>query len=716
MNDDKIVSNAVAQLASVFENENNAEVPVTNLIEALWAACQRVGQAAGITVVKPTSNPLQATIRNLLLQIANISQFRIRKVLLSGAWWEKDNGPLLVFDKVNFTPMALIPSKGREYHLIDPVTGKKQLLTPALANTLAPEAFCFYRTFPNTVLTVRSLLNFALRGQKQDILYLLFMQCCIGLVGLFVPIATGYILDTAVPEANLSILWQFIFGLSAAAFASFAFNFMLTLTMIRLRFKINQATQAAVWDRLLRLPVSFFRNYNPGDLTMRASGVDAIQQEITDTTLQTLLGGIFSILTLILMFYYSPLLALFSIGMLIILVVITVVSSIIQLRFQRPILYLQGKLAALTFQFFTSISKLRVSNSESRAFALWADQFAQKTRLFFQASVWEIRFTIVQTLFSTFILLILYLLVGKKIAHINFGNFISFNAAFGQFFAATMALAGSLIASINLIPLYERIKPILTTLPELEKEGIEPEELTGRIEIKQVSFRYLPETPLVLEDTNIQINPGEFIAFAGATGSGKSTIIRLLLGFEAPTSGAISYDGENLVKLNIRAVREQLGVVLQNSTLVAGTIFENIVGSRPLAIEDAWEAAKQAGLAADIEAMPMGMHTLVTEGGKTLSMGQRQRLMIARALVSSPRILFLDEATSALDNPTQAEIMSHLEKLNITRVMVAHRLSTVVNATRIYVLENGHIVQHGTYKELITQAGPFADLVKRQLI
>ncbi len=715
MNDDKIVADAVVKLASIFEKEEGTETPILNQSDALWVAARRVGQAMGINVIKPTTLPAQGPVRHLLDLIAGASQFRIRRVALTGNWWESDNGPLLVFDSSS-TPLALIMHKPGHYQLVNPATGNVQPLTPELILSLSLEAYSFYRTLPNKTLNKRELLRFALQGQEHDIMRLLLLQSLIGLIGLFVPIATGIILDNAVPNANLSMLSQFIIGLLAATFSITAFSLAQSLTLLRVRFKTNVATQAAIWDRLLRLPVDFFQKFSPGDLTVRAAGIDTIQQELTDATLQTLLSGIFSIFTLALMIYYSLILALGSIALVLIMIGLLVVSSIIQLKYQRPIAQLQGKLAGLTFQFLNSISKIRVSNSESRIFALWAEQFAQKNRLFFQSGIWVIRFALVRTIFSVLALVWLYGMVGSKVVPISFGSFISFNAAFGQFFAATLALAGVITTLINLIPLYERVQPILITLPELEKDGLDPGVLTGHIILKEINFRYQPQTPLVLENISMEINPGEFVALVGATGSGKSTLFRLLLGFETPSSGNIFYDDQNLSKLNIRSVREQLGVVLQNDTLIAGTVFENIVGVQPLSLEDAWKVVSQVGLKNDIEAMPMGLHTIVTEGGKTLSVGQRQRLMIARALVNNPRILLLDEATSALDNPTQVEVMRNLEQLKITRIVAAHRLSTLINADKIYVIKDGQIVQSGTYDSLVAEEGVFAELVNRQLL
>ena len=238
----------------------------------------------------------------------------------------------------------------------------------------------------------------------------------------------------------------------------------------------------------------------------------------------------------------------------------------------------------------------------------------------------------------------------------------------------------------------------------------------GAIEASRLRFRYKEDLPIVLNDVSFTINPGEFVAFVGHSGSGKPTLFRLLLGFEKPESGFIHFDGLDLDDIDPQALRRQMGVVLQNGRITDGDIFTNIIGTAPLSIDDAWEAARAAGLDKDIEAMPMGMHTVISEGGGGLSGGQRQRLLIARAIVHRPRILLFDEATSALDNQTQSTVSRSLEQLNATRIVIAHRLSTILHADRIFVFDQGGIVQQGTYDELMAQEGLFRDLAQRQIV
>jgi ATP-binding cassette subfamily C protein len=295
------------------------------------------------------------------------------------------------------------------------------------------------------------------------------------------------------------------------------------------------------------------------------------------------------------------------------------------------------------------------------------------------------------------------------------GDFIAFNAAFGLFLTAMQALGDASLSLLRVVPIYERLMPVLETKPEVDRSKAPPGKLTGAIELSHVHFRYDPDGPFIVKDVSLKIKAGEFVAFVGSSGCGKSTLMRLMLGFEQSSSGSIYYDGQDLPSLDVRLVRQQMGVVMQQSRVMPTEIFRNIVGVASRTIEDAWEAAEKAGFAEDIRNMPMGMHTYVSEGGGTLSGGQRQRLMISRAIVNKPKIIFLDEATSALDNRTQAIVTESMDRMSATRIVIAHRLSTIIKADRICYLHGGQIVESGTYQELMDKNGPFAELARRQM-
>jgi ATP-binding cassette subfamily C protein len=374
--------------------------------------------------------------------------------------------------------------------------------------------------------------------------------------------------------------------------------------------------------------------------------------------------------------------------------------------------------SGVVLQLLMGVAKLRVAGAETRAFSRWATRFADQRQRQFRAERVGNVVQAVQGSFPIVASLVLFwtalpLLALDKV--LPTGNFLAFLSAYGSAQGALLGTCTALLSTLSTVPLYEQARPILTTEPEVDEAKGEPGQLTGEIALDHVYFRYAVDGPPTLRDLSLRVKPGEFVALVGPSGSGKSTILRLLLGFEQPESGVVSYDDQDLAGLDVQAVRRQIGVVLQNGQLMSGDIFTNIIGSARVTLDDAWAASRMAGFDEDIHAMPMGMHTVISEGAATLSGGQRQRLMIARAIVQRPSILFFDEATSALDNRTQAIVSANLDRLRATRVVVAHRLSTVVNADRIVVVERGQVVQQGRYAELLAQPGPFAELARRQL-
>jgi NHLM bacteriocin system ABC transporter ATP-binding protein len=687
--------------------------------DPLFAACEAVGRAAGITI-KARPEILRKH-RDPIAAIAKASGVRVRRVVLKGQWWKEDSGPMLAARDSDKQPMALVPRAAGHYEILDPVDRTRTRVSAENSQELSGFAYVFYRPFPAKRLTVRDLLDYGLADCHRDLWTVIIMGVLSGLLGMLTPIFTGKIFDDLIPGAQRLQLIQLGVILIACGITTAMFSLVRSFALLRIEGKMDFSVQAAVWDRLLSLPVPFFRDYTAGDLAARGMGIDQIRQTLTGSTLTSILSGVFSIFSFALLFYYSWRLALLATGLVLIAFLVSLTCGYIQVRQQRRLSTVRGRLSGAVLQFISGISKFRVSGTEGRAFAAWARDFTVQKEYSLRArkvqnvlTVFNAGFPVVATgaiFFYTAKLMSDPLVLTK----LTTGQFLAFNAAFGQFLTAALQLSSSIISVLNIVPLYERAKPILQTLPEVDEGKSDPGELTGAIEVNHLAFRYREDTPLVLRDVSMSIAPGQFVAFVGSSGCGKSTLFRLLLGFEKPDSGSIYYDGQDLQSVDIQSVRRQIGVVLQNGRLLSGDIFTNIVGSAPLTVDDAWEAARMSGLDQDIRVMPMGMHTVIAEGGGGLSGGQRQRLMIARAIVGRPRILLFDEATSALDNQTQATVSKSLESLQATRIVIAHRLSTIINADKIFVLDKGVVVQAGNYETLISQKGLFAELAKRQL-
>ncbi len=415
------------------------------------------------------------------------------------------------------------------------------------------------------------------------------------------------------------------------------------------------------------------------------------------------------------LFYYDVALALTATIMVFIISAYTLIISIKQFSLYQLIVSLSGELSGLMLQLIGGVGKIQTSGREKTAFSLWAIKNSQIKKESYKANWYNSLLSSLNALSLPILTVIIFAQFVNRDNQMGLGVFLAFNAALGQFTAGMLGLTNSISTVINSIPLMKRTTPIIESLPEVHTGKKDPGNLKGKIEVEQLRFSYLSKEQPVIQEVSFVIEPGQYVAITGASGSGKSTLLRLLLGFEQADQGNIFFDDHDMKQLNVQRVREQCGVVLQSSFLMSGTLFENITGSSFLTHEEAWEAAEQAGLAEDISKMPMGMHTIVSEKGGSLSGGQRQRVLIARALAKKPKILFFDEATSSLDNMTQSIVIQSLEQLNATRVVIAHRLSTIEKADLILVMQQGKIVQSGTYSQLMEEEGLFQTMATRQL-
>jgi NHLM bacteriocin system ABC transporter ATP-binding protein len=699
----------------------------------LLAACQVVSNVLSVPIsVPPDSRLGRGAGYDPLRAIARASHLRYRKVALRGEWWREDHGPLVAFTRPLKEPargestyaieweraVALIPISDHAYEMNEPIVERRTRVTPEVAASLAPFAYELYRPLPEQAATMGDLLRFGLVGCRNDLLMVLWMGLGVGLLGTFTPLATSALFNTIIPSGSTLQLVQIGLALLVAAFGFTAFNITRNIALLRIEGRVGASLQAATWDRVLRLPPTFFRLYPAGDLADRAIGVETIRIVIFRNVITAFLAGIFSLFNFFLLFYYSRSLALLATGLVLLAGLAATSIGVGQVRSQRTLTALKGEISGLVLQFISGIPKFRVAGVEGWAFTRWAKKFSQQKRAAYHVRMLEntlVTFNAVYPLMALMALMAVMTFVTRGEARPTTGTFLGFYAAFVQFLHAVLAISSAVVTSLSVVPLFERARPILETFPEVNTLKNDPGELSGALEVHHLTFRYKPDEPPVLDDVSISAHAGEFIALVGPSGSGKSTLLRLLLGFETPAAGAIYMDGQDLASLDIEAVRRQMGVVLQDGKLFAGDLLSNILGSLPLTVDDAWEAARMVGMDEDIRQMPMGMNTLVSEGGGNLSGGQRQRVLIARAVVSRPRLLFFDEATSALDNQTQFVVSTSLERLRATRIVIAHRLSTIQNADRIYVLQKGRVVQSGNYQQLLKEGGVFGELVRRQI-
>ncbi|TDO95271.1 ATP-binding cassette subfamily C protein [Halanaerobium saccharolyticum] len=711
--ENKHMQAALTKILNIIDQKNNSsEMLLLSNDSPLLTAFSLVADYHNIKI-----EAIPEKSKTDLKSICDVVGVRYRQVLLEGDWWQQDSGPLIAYLKADQSPVALLPESNGKYTLYNPLTKATQKVDVDLAEKLKKTAIYIYKSFPNKALTTKDLLLFGRQSfSLKDILFLFLSGIMGGILALAIPRASAIIFNVIIPEGEKGEIWQLAVILLAAVIAKSLFELTRSFSFVHIKNKLSFSLHAAVWDRILALPVSFFKDHQAGELAQKAMGIIKIKDLFNDLVITSILAGLFSVFYYLFMFSISPGLTLTVTLIILLTFLLTLSLALLQLKYKRELQKEINQLSAYLFQVISGISKIRAAAAENRFFFHWTEKFTRQRKLTLKAQ----SFDNYLTAFTAFLPLvsavfIFYFVSVNEI--LSIGDFIAFNAAFIAFQAAIISLSLSLIKVLDARIYLDNMKCILKTLPEDTERKKIVSNFEGEIEVNNLSFKYKNNENQILENLNFKIKPGEYVAFVGPSGSGKSTLLRLLLGFEKAQIGSIYYDDYNLDKLSVKELRKELGIVLQDSQLMSGSIYSNIIGSSiDLNVEDAWKAARAAGLEDDIRNMPMGMHTIINQGQQSLSGGQKQRLLIARAVVKKPKLIFFDEATSALDNKTQSLVTTAMNQFKATKIIIAHRLSTIKECDRIFVLANGRIVETGDYKSLIKKGGLFKNLVERQMV
>lgn len=684
----------------------------------LYDACARLCDWQGIEPVSLDVLRANCGRRFSAKDLARVSGFICRDIILEENWFNRDVGAFLAFQGNDKKPVVCLPKKAGKYLMWDPVNDSVVPVTEKIASQLDPRAMIFYRPFPREEITLKKLMIFALQDiNRLDVINILLFALLGTLVGLLIPYLNEQMFDLFIPLGDAPGLQGVCAVVLACSLGNITFTVVKNLANFRALNRMKYSVQAAVLDRLFNLPESFFRGYDSADLGQRAMGISQVFSMLASTVVEVGLTAVFSLMYLWRMFKYTGKLSWISIGMLLVAMVVILLLGRKELKYEREQMELDSQVASMMFQFLSGISKLRIAGAENRALYEYLHCYTDSRKLDVRKEKYNLLVTILTGAVSTIFSMVFYYIMIHQSIELSVGAFMGFTTAFGSFSSAMMSLVSAYLQVNAIGPAFDRMKPILNTLPEQQEDMGMPGDLTGEIEMSNVTFTYDEDSPPVIKDLSFRIEAGEYIGIVGASGCGKSTLLKLLLGFEKPQTGRIYYDGRDIDAIDKRELRKRFGVVLQNGGLITGSIHDNITITTPSAtLEQVKQAVRDAGLEGDIADMPMGLHTILAEGDGAISGGQKQRVLIARAIVGKPKLLFFDEATSALDNATQAAVCESLEKLSATRVVIAHRLSTIISCDRIFVMDAGQIVEEGNFKQLMERKGLFYDLASRQML
>ncbi|MBQ1462506.1 MAG: NHLP bacteriocin export ABC transporter permease/ATPase subunit [Selenomonas sp.] len=656
----------------------------------------------------------------LIRRLVQKANMQMRLIELVKDWHRKDSGAMIGFYGEDNELVAILPQKEGAYKLVSATNKGGIEVNDEVAAKVNKRAFACYAGFPRCQMTMRDLFSFmAKHCWKHDWKTVLFVSFMAGMIPTITPTVTETIFQDIIPILDNKGLATVTQVSLVASFTLVALSLVRSVAMLRITTHIDMATEAALWGRVLSFPTKFFRQFTTGELSQRMAGLDAVKSMVNEQFVATTLNFLFSFWSILQMAYYSlkltaAALAVWAVYLAVMLLVYRRVGSL-----QARLIEAHNATAGMVQQIFSGLAKFRTQGAEEQAYFLWSKSFGQEWRwnlkLRWKYNITSIIGSLQPLLLSLILYYVVFYVVNQGSEGIGYAQFLAFEAAFTAFNATVNAFIPLMGEIFAIRPYMDNLRPVLETMPEISEDRVDADVLTGAIEVRHLTFSYDESKADVIHDVSFQIAAGENVAIVGKSGCGKSTLIRLLLGFEEPRQGAVYYDGQDLSDLSLPSVRSQMGVVLQNGQLMTGDIFTNIVGTTALTMDDAWAAAEAVGIADDIRKMPMGMQTVISEGSSNISGGQRQRILIARALAARPSIIVFDEATSALDNRTQAIVTESLRRMNATRIVVAHRLSTIKDCDRILVLDGGRLAESGNFDELVSQGGIFSSMVKRQI-
>ena len=710
--DAQMTNRAYAELASSVSPAGSAPLVEVDTAEQIDAAVQ---VCLGYCGVEAGPIPEGVTDRERRIDaLCRPSGILRRDVRLEGDWYRSAFGAMLATLDTG-EPIALLPQGLHSYCYLVAGSGRKVKVTREVASHIDQQATFFYRPLPQRPLTVRDLAAFISSVfDVGDYVVVLCAAAAATVVGFLPAWANQVAFGVVVPSGQTSLVAPIAALLLGVAVSTVLIGACRNLVMQRVSLKMQVSSESATFARLMMLPASFFREYSSGDLASRVSQVTMLTQQMTSLFLGSGLSWVLSLVYLGQIAVYASGLMVPALLVVFVQAAFTLVATQVAARYERSTMESSAKLSGTVTALLGGIQKIKLAGAEDRAFAKWAHGYADYARNAYNRPVLVRAMTAVGGLIGVVGGIVIYYYAG--VSDMSVADYMAFNVAYGMVTGAIMALAGigTQIAAIQ--PTMKLVEPVLKCQPEA-REGDHPvEDVTGAIELTDVTFRYTGGEK-VLSHFNLKIPAGTTVAIVGETGAGKSTLVNLACRFFEPTSGQILVDGRDYKERSQLWLHSSIGYVLQSPHLFSGTVMENIRYGRLDATDEEVKAAAKA-VSADtvVDKLENGWDSQVGEGGDRLSTGEKQLISFARAVLADPRIFVLDEATSSIDTQTEQMIQNAIEYLlkDRTSFLIAHRLSTIRNADLILVVRDGRIVERGTHEELLKAKGYYHTLYSKQ--
>ncbi|KAA0578293.1 ATP-binding cassette domain-containing protein [Azospirillum sp. B21] len=634
-------------------------------------------------------------------EIARASGLHIRPVTLMDGWWRRPLGPL-VGARLDGMPVALLPNR-RGYEMLAGEGAKPVPVTAAVAARLSPSAWTMVEPLPDRPQTVGSLMRFV-RTPPAFWLLTLAVAALGALLGLAMPFGMKFAFSSLVPARDHAGLLELGILLGAVAAVTLVIQLVGEVTRQSMQTMREAGLHAGLWDRVLRLPMPVLRQHSAGDMAARVSMAMALPLAAQGFMVAGIGTGAVLVASIFAMASFHGGGAVVAMLALAVQLGLAALSAVLRARVYKVGEALNGQADSLAMQFLTGIAKLRLAAAEHWALAHWAERFIGMREKRMEVQKIEGRMASVNAALPVLAMAALFLVFHA--AGTDSASIVAMMTAYMIANGAAAALGDSFGAFYQVYAARGFADPVLQCAPEPALGRIDPGRLSGQIAVSGLYFNYAQAETPVFANLNLSISAGEYVAILGRSGCGKSTLVRLLLGLERPRVGSITYDGNDLSSLDLGLLRRRVGTVLQGAQLPPGALIDVVRGLSGATEAEIWDALAASAIADEIRAMPLGVRTPIADASRTLSGGQVQRLLLARALVTKPDVLILDEATSALDNATQAATIRTLTSLDCTRIVIAHRLETIRGADRILILDGGRVAH----------AGRFADLQARGLL